>query len=81
MKERNDITVRTYQISDGGNWFIEIIDIDEMYEAYIYNALYGFKMYMFGNMKSDTNYEAFLKLVDSNIEEYYEIYNKEHTEC
>ena len=78
MKERKDIIVKTYQISDDERWFIETVEADEIYDAYIYDINCGIKMYMFGINKKDMAYNDFLEIVESNIEDYYETYNEEY---
>lgn len=65
----------TYKVQD--EIYIDIVETDDMYEAWIYEKDSGEKMLMFGCSKAQQPEEEFLEIVEGNAEEYFDIYKGE----
>jgi len=76
MKMTN-IKTETYAYDKDDNYLIDVVTIDNGYEAYLYHFDYGYKMLMFGNAFSKGSYEDFVALVEDSISEYITIYRQE----
>ena len=76
MKEIKEIKTRTYSVEH----YIDIVETEDMYEAWLYSPGYGIKMFMIGCPKKQQSYETFLEYVENEIgtdlELYYEDINK-----
>ncbi len=72
MVELTNIKTRTYEYDS--NYYVDIVERNDWYEAYIYDSNIGFKSFMFGMLKSEISYESFLDAVLDNIDEYIESY-------
>lgn len=78
MKELQVIT-KTYDMGDG--YRIDIVELAEEYEAWIYEVSNEVKMLMFGCPKSQQTYEEFLSMVEANFPSYQEDYCKQFVDC
>ena len=76
MKMTN-IKTETYAYDRDDNYLIDIVTIDNGYEAYLYKFDYGYKMLMFGNRFDLSSYEEFVQMVSDSLVEYIEIYRRE----
>lgn len=71
LKERKDIITRTYEY---GEWMIDIVENQELYDVYLYHPEYGIKDHMFGLLKSQElpagkmDLKMALDLVEGNLE-------------
>lgn len=72
MVELINIKTRTYEYDS--NFYVDIVENDTMYEAYIYDPIYTFKKFMFGVPKNQSNYEDFLDVVFNDVDNYTEYY-------
>ena len=72
MLKLTDIRTRTYEYDS--NYYVDIVERNDLYEAYIYDSNIGFKSFMFGMLKSENSYENFLDTVFDNIDEFVESY-------
>ena len=57
--------------------YIDIVEDDETYEAWLYRRDYGFKTMMFGFPITQQSKEAFIDIVAMNVNEYLPMYYKE----
>lgn len=79
MKETN-IKIRRYE---HGDFYIDIVDQGDIFEAWLQHKDYGIAEMMFGICKcvdeyDKLSYEDFLDLVSDALEEYEETYYNEH---
>ena len=58
-------------------YIVEIIEVDDVYEAWISHEDYGAKSLMFGLLKKDVSYENALVIVEGNLKTYIDIYKDE----
>lgn len=72
MLKLTNIRTRTYKYDS--NYYVDIVERNDFYEAYIYDSNIGFKSFMFGMLKSEISYESFLDAVFDNIDEFIESY-------
>lgn len=88
---RPDVTVKMYikmlKREDGGEdvFIVEVMETETEYEAWIRLQSYGVSMLMFGSPKvqpafGEVSYDDFISLVESNIQEYAELYIDEYGE-
>lgn len=64
-----------------GSWYIDIVESDDMFEAWIYLKSYGIKSLMWGSPKQQEwgviNRKEFLNMVKSNWADYASGYTAE----
>lgn len=69
-------TTRTFQ--HDGNYYIDIVEGPEMYEAWLYHKDYGVKMLMFGQTKAGRrSFDPLQDFIDMTLaypQEYIETY-------
>ena len=71
----------SYMVSDFSDYIVDIIELPEEWEAWLYHKDYCVKMLMFGFVKKDQNnypipQEMFLELVDANVNDYIDEYEE-----
>ena len=60
-----------------GEYYIDIVTMDDIYEAWLYRPTYGIKSLIFGANRDDTSYNSFKNMIEANIEDYIEDYKEE----
>lgn len=55
---------------------IDVVELPDMFECWIYSKSYGMKMHMFGLMKP-LNHEYLLGIIEKNLDYYARAYKKE----
>lgn len=78
MKESAKYTTRTYEV--GGGYMVDIVDLGDELEAWIYEVTNGVKLLMFGMMKDQVDYEEFLQMVEDSLDEHMEAYAEEYVD-
>ena len=73
----------SYRVSDYSDYIVDIVELSDEWEAWLYHKDYGVKMLMFGFAKKDQNnypipQEMFLELVDANVNDYIDDYEEEY---
>ena len=63
---------------NGKLYCVDIFEDAEERSAWLYNAAYGVKSLMWGEMITQTNRDAFLDCVFSNLPDYIEDYEEEY---
>lgn len=73
----NEIKNKTITYSYVKEFCVDIVETDEMYDAWIYEKNTGIKSYMFGITKDDYDYDEAKKLIEKNVNQYIPIYLQE----
>ena len=76
----------SYKVSDYSDYIVDIVELSDEWEAWLYHKDYGVKMFMFGWLKhqepfdgpKDWTHKMFLELVDANVNDYIDDYEDEH---
>ena len=75
--EKLDLKTTAYNVGDG--FCIDIVETDDLFEAWIYHIDYGIKEYMFGSLKSDkTDYGVFVSMARNEFDDYRDDYYSEY---
>lgn len=61
-----------------GDWNIDIVDLDDIYEAWIQHKQYGVSSLMFGLMKKDVSFSDAFEIIKANIKEHKEFYRENY---
>lgn len=83
MKKAN-IATTTYEVGDG--FMVDIVELPDTFEAWLYHKQYGVKDLMLSSPKQHRRFgkvytkplEDFLKLVEANVEDYIGGHEEEH---
>ena len=78
--EKTKIKTVTYKHDD---YYIDIVEMDDSFESYIYGKDSSLKMLMFGSAKKQSDciyfdhvtFDDFMEMVESNLNEYIATYN------
>ena len=60
------------------HYIVDIFNVDDTYEAWLYNREYGIKDLMFGMPVEQQSFDEFLEIVEANVPEYIELYKAQH---
>lgn len=74
----------SYKVSDFSDYIVDIIELPEEWEAWLYHKDYTVKMLMFGSLKKqelidgpkECDLKAFIELVDRNVNDYIDDYEE-----
>ena len=61
-----------------GDWFIDIVEDEEIHEAWLQHKDYGIAALMFGMMKKDKSFEEFCETVKMDLENQKDFYRDEY---
>lgn len=75
MKEIENDIIKKYSYKD---YVVYIKEVLESYEFYLQKESYGVIDLMFGVMKEDYSLKEMEDLIESNIEDYIEIYKQDY---
>lgn len=75
--ERTDTKIIRFK---HGDFFVDIVELDDMYEAWLRHKNYGISDMMFGDPKEYGDLNWFLDLVEANLDEYEEGYMEEYAD-
>lgn len=73
--EKTDIKITRFK---DGDWFIDIVETDELYESWLQHKDYGVSSLMFGLMKKDVSFACACEAVKANIDNHKAIYKEAH---
>lgn len=63
---KTDIKTSTYNVGEG--FFVDIVDLKEIYEIYLYHETIGVKELMFGLPKGSITFKNCIEIVERNLE-------------
>lgn len=71
----------SYKVSDYSDYIVDIVELPDEWEAWLYRKDMAIKMYMFGFAKKDQNNypvsrEMFIELVDGNVNDHIDDYEE-----
>ena len=69
------IKTTTYTAHD--DIVIDVVELSDVYEAWIYRKNIGLKSLMFEVPKEQQSYDEFLEIVEANIDEHITFYDEE----
>lgn len=68
MRKVDNIKTETYQFNE--SFFVDIVFLNDGYDAYLYHINYGIKELMFGCPNSIHTPDEFIQIVENNITDY-----------
>ena len=74
-----DKTITTCQIHDG--FLIDVVEVDDTFEFWLYHESVGVKYLMFGLPKTDMDKREFINRALSQVDEYIDLYTEEYMEA
>lgn len=74
----------SYKVSDFSDYIVDIVEMSDEWEAWLYHKDYAVKMFMFGSLKKQELFDgpkeydlkAFIELVDANVNDYIDVYEE-----
>ena len=75
--KKTPITTTTYEHR---GFLVDIVTTGETYEAWLSREEYGVKSLMFGVPKEQQSLDEFLEIVEANLYEYEEGYDREYAD-
>lgn len=81
MFRKLERTTTSYRVSDYSDYIVDIVELSDEWEAWLYRKDMAIKMYMFGFAKKDQNNypvsrEMFMELVDASANDYIDDYEE-----
>ena len=61
-----------------GDWFVDVVENEETYEAWLQHKDYGISSLMFGMMKKDKTFEEFCETAKMNLDNQKDFYQEEY---
>ena len=77
-KERKCMGI--YQTNEYPGYIIEVIEVAEIYEAWLSHEDYGVKSLMFGLLKKDVSFEKMIEITEGNLGLHIELYNDDYVD-
>lgn len=74
--ERTDIKIIRFE---HGNFWVDIVELEDWYEAWLQHKDYGISDMMFG-LGKENDLDYFLEIVEVNLDEYEEGYIEEYAD-
>lgn len=73
----------SYRVSDYSDYIVDIVELSDEWEAWLYHKNFAVKMFMFGSLKKqelicgrrEYDLKAFIELVEANVNDYIDDYN------
>lgn len=84
MFRKLERTTTSYRVSDYSDYIVDIVELSDEWEAWLYHKNFAVKMFMFGSLKKqelicgrkEYDLEAFIKLVDAEVNDYIDDYEE-----
>ena len=76
MEKCQNFTIEAY-ITAVSDFMVDIVEMEDVFEAYLYRNGYGVKSLMFGVDKAQTTKEDFISLVSANLHTHIDHYMEE----
>lgn len=65
---------------ESGDYYVDVVELDNVYEAHITRKGYGVTDFMFGAPKEQQSLKKFVEIVEANLDEYKSLYDERHAE-